>query len=91
LETKAILPQGVGVGVGEAAVKTARAVLREDWPVAFAAREAILVLVGVATTSKIAQMEIRATERVIWSAEPRSELFCRFFIVPAAEHRVALL
>ena len=58
-----------------------------DRPGAVALREAILVLGGVATTSKIAEMEIRAAENVIWSAEPRSELSCRFFIVLAIKHR----
>ena len=31
--------------------------------------------------NKIAAMESRATERVIWSAEARAELFWRFFIL----------
>ena len=31
--------------------------------------------------NKIAETESRATERVIWSAEARAELFWRFFIL----------
>jgi hypothetical protein len=31
--------------------------------------------------NKIAAADIRATERVIWSAEARAELFLRFFIL----------
>ena len=42
--------------------------------------KAFLVLVGAAMASRIARAESRATERVIWSAEARAELFCRFFI-----------
>ena len=89
LETNAILLplQGVGVDVGEASVKIAGTVMPEAWLGAAICREAIFALFGAAMASKIAETEIRVTERLIRSAEARSEIFCRFLIVPAVEHR----
>src|SRR6187401_1465318 len=82
METNAILLQGVGAGVGVVAgVKVADVATPEDWLVVVTWRKGFLVLFGAAMASKIAETEIRVTERLIRSTEARSELFCCFFIM----------